>query len=524
MKVTRKAYKRIKWLVLVVAIALVSTAVPLGVFLSAPTVEAVDVTTWDQMRSAIQGTGSGSSLTVNIATGTTMSPGYNDAINVPANANITIVNNGTINMNKQDTDWHHIDGNMFNVASGATLTLSGNGTYSIYHRYDTQNVSVNKHIVGTSRTTIVRNNGGTVNITSGTYNTYNHHEWDEIAQSWFARYGNGSIFTWNACVWNRTSSSTTNITGGTIDVTVYGACSSSSDNNYGQMNNGSGTGGMRLFEYVYGVYGGSVNMNGGSMTLYTSSWYKGPGSESRRAAVAGTIAYGIMSEDVHMTNGTISITSNHGRSPENNTIGEWMIGGTLSSWAAGIAYRNTRPVVDGGSITTSLTNTSYFDAWNNTSIMSKKNFAVMQTPNQSCVSYDLASYDSLTFYEQSEGSYPLSSVGTEHRWAASGNCPNRDNEYINVRGSFSGEPVAGTAVDSNGRTTTYNNANMAKGQNGSASAAKNMYIFRYYRADGSLWKWQYSADTSIAATGRIHYLTDPVVTPTTSTYHQCQQC
>ena len=79
MKVTRKAYKRIKWLVLVVAIALVSTAVPLGVFLSAPTVEAVDVTTWDQMRSAIQGTGSGSSLTVNIATGTTMSPGYEDS-------------------------------------------------------------------------------------------------------------------------------------------------------------------------------------------------------------------------------------------------------------------------------------------------------------------------------------------------------------------------------------------------------------------------------------------------------------
>ena len=515
MKVTRKAYKRIKWLVLVVAIALVSTAVPLGVFLSAPTVEAVNVTTWDQMKSQIEGMSSGSSLEVTIPTGTTLSAGFGVAINVRANTNVTVINNGQISVSKFDRDWHHINGNMFNVASGATLTLSGSGTYESYHKYDTQDVSRDRHIVGSSRMSIVRNNGGTVNITSGTYNSYNHHEWHEV--SGVIRYGNGSIFFWNTAVWNQSDSSVTNITGGNINITSYAACSSSSDDNFGQINN-SVNGGMRLFTYSYGVYGGQVNMNGGSINIETSSWYKGPGSETRRAAVAGTTAYGIMSENIHMTNGSINVLSNHGGWQKSNVVGAWTPDGLLSSWAAGLAYKNNRPVVDGGTITTSLTNTEAIDAWNNTNKFSKKNFAVLQTPSASCVSYDPANYDSLSFYQTDSnrnGYYPLSSIGLEHRWKASG-LPNRDNEYLNVRGSFSGEPVAGTAVDSNGRTTTYNNANMAKGQNGSASAAKNMYIFRYYRADGSLWKWQYSADTSIAATGRIHYLTDPVVTPTTS--------
>lgn len=515
MKVTKRASHGIRFLVLFVALALVVTAVPLAVFLSAPTARAINVTDWNSLKSNIERTGSGSSLEVTIPNGSNFQPGYGNVINVPSGAKITVINNGTISIRKEDTDWHHIDGNMFYVNSGATLTLQGNGTYEVYHRYNTQDVSVNKHIFGTSRTTIVRNNGGTVNIASGNYNTYNHHEWNEIATSWFARYGNGNIFTWNAIVWNMTDNSVTNITGGTLNMTVYGACSSSSDDNYGQLNDGSANGGMRLFEYVYGVYGGTVNMNGGAMNLTTSSWYKGYGSENRRTAVAGTIAYGIMSDRVHMTNGTISVTSNHG-SPNGNTIGEWQKDGLISTWAAGIAYRNTSPVVDGGQITTNLTNSSAMDAWNNSNFISKKNYAIMRTPSASSVSYDLSNYDSFSFVEQNEGNYPLSQVGTEHRWKASG-MTNRDNEYLRVRGNYSGEPTAGTAMDSNGRTSfSGSGANMAKGQNNSASGAKNMYIFRYYDQNGNLSKWSYTPDTSIAANGHVHYVCDTPVTNTSS--------
>ena len=524
MKVTKRASHGIRFLVLFVALALVATAVPLAVFFSAPTARAMNVTTWDSLKSNIERTGSGSSLEVTIPNGTNISVAIGNSINVPSGANITVINNGSLAVTQSGGNWYNVDGNIFNVSSGAALTLRGSGTYRT--QLDRTGMEVTRrHVeVATARLTLVRNSGGTVNLEAGNYVLSNKLEYNSVAGS--PRYGSGSVFIWSAVVWNQNDTSTVNIKGGAMDIDAFAAGDSSSDDEYGQMNDNYEAG-IRLFNYAYGVYGGAVNMYGGSMDMLTSSWYKddtGWLNDTSRAYVAGTIAYGIMSENVHMVNGNINVRSKHGATNE-DTVGrqeEWTLRGAMSSWAAGIAYKDNPPVVDGGSIQTVINkdtegNTANFQAWDRSDIFSRKNMAIMDTPSAASVSYDPARFTGIGYHDSEREQYPLEQVKTEHRWRASEMWQVRNSQYTSVIGEFSGEPTAGMAYDSNGRTSfTGSGANMAKGQNNSATGAKNMYIFRYYDENGNLDKWTYQPDTAIAAPGEVHYVWDTPVTNTGS--------
>lgn len=533
MKVSKKTYRGIRLAVFALALALVVTAVPLGILNSAPTAKAVNVSNWNDLKSQIQSVGNGSSLTVTIPSGTTINSGnITDKITVNNGANITVINNGTLNSDNKPS-WSFVDAGVFIVGNNATLTISGSGAYNLRYDYGNNTVQSQKHQFITYRMAFIKNNGGTVNIQDGNITVYSKSEWNDI--SGVTKYGAGHTFVWSAIVWNTTASCVTNITGGNLSLSTFSKGVASKDN-WANYNLASGeTGGVRLFQYNYGVIGGKINMNGGSISLWASNYLKKIGSVSSCGAVAGCTSFGLFSDNIVMTNGEISATNNYG---DEGMPAQYSLTGAISSWAAGVAYQHTSPVIDGGKITTDITN---FNAWNagdvntafaatmGTSIAaSLRARAVLHASSQSCVNYDLSNYDKMA-QKNSNGTlsdgqygnkkaYPLSSIGIEHRWREDDHsaASTKNSEYISACGNYAGVPGDGVSTDSNGRTTTFTEKTMNKGQNGNAGGAKNMYVYRYFRADGSLWKYQYSPDAAINGTnGHVHFICDTPVTTTT---------
>lgn len=536
MQVNRKTYKGMRVFVLMLSLVLVLSAVPVGFYLTAPRASSLTATAsnWNDIANAVNQVKPGQTMEITISTGINgdWSSAKSADITIKQNTNVKIINNGTISLNKTD-DWTRIDGNMFTVPSGAVLTLAGTGEYKVSYVAQKLSPQDGKHQFSYSRATIVRNNGGKVNIQSGTYNVTNGMHFNERNKN--TKNQVGHVFCWTAVVWNQTSDSITNITGGTLTADG-GGTAMALDSEYGHMNGDNAQGGMRLFLYSYGVYDGNVTMNGGTINVKNHAYFNSFNTDnsSKRAAVSGVIGYGIMSEKIHFINGLIDQVNNEYAASGNrtNVIGDDTPEGTISSWNGGLAYLNTPPVIDGGQIKTptitTVSGNKPLAAFDNAKKFNKVSYAIVKTPSDQ-VSYNLSCFDTLynimnpLEHVTSGSAYPLDRVKIEHRWMECESVKNNLNTLYRQNGlKFSGVPASGTASDSNGRNnfiasgaTSITNGNTATRNN-----AKLMNVYRYHHADGTIeafFRWDKApkgyASTILASEPRYNNFTGAAVGP-----------
>lgn len=534
MKVNRKTQRGIRVMVFALALLLVLSAVPIGVYLTAPKSDALMgllAEDWSSFVTAFTHASPSNELSVRLTRNitNTYSTTADNHITIRAGSKVTVNTDGHNITSSCTSGWDHFDATIFDVQPGAELTFTGGGTIEVNLNVTGMGIGSGHHQISVSRMSIVKNNGGTVNLENATLRCNNQLGFN--ANSVDGSNAAGHIFTWTTAVWNATPESVTNIKGGTIDIDAYGLAIGTNDK-FGHMNQDGYSGGIRLFEFSYGVYGGKVNMNGGTINVDNTAYYHSKNSQNsyKRAVVSGVTAYGIMSEDIHFVNGNINeikntLTSNS-CSGENCCAGGDSLEGAMTAWAAGLAYTTTPPVVDGGHINAPSTvqGSPGVGVFDNANKLNKVSYAIMKTP-ANYVSYDPASYDTLCsglggnhFLSISDGVFPLNMVKQEHRWkeCESGKSNQNDN-FRNAGLDFCGTPTAGSATDSNGRTSIpTSGADLTSyGTGANGNLAKNMYVYRYFHADNTV-EISYTPKTEIAPAVTISSVTDNTGTTMTS--------
>ncbi|MBQ6020132.1 MAG: hypothetical protein IJL26_08135 [Clostridia bacterium] len=515
----RKDARRIRVGLIVLALCLVVSAIPFAVNMFAPTVSAVNVSSWDSLKSEIQSVYSGSTKTVTV-TGSCSPGSFSDYITVQSGATINLVINNGVSVSMSRDGWENITGRMFIVKSGATLNITGEGSLVISHSNEEGNSKEDYHEVSSCHVSLIENEGGTVNVgtlqsSTGPYlQTYEKSRYNDVKGD-----GAGHVFIWSTGIWNKTSTSKVNIYSGTIDVDAWGKAAGDTSESSAGDSNGAG---MRCYEWAYGVYDGIVTMNGGTIDVICESWFYAAdhATNTKRKCFAGGIAYGILSDDITVTNGRINSKSQYDASKCTSTgsvkdVAGYSINGSLSAWSVGLAYWNNAPVVEGGYITTNVADVSDgYNHWTQGSTASNVSLAVAKTPAKSLIYYSpensgvspsqrQAYKSNGVFSSPSRWTYweRYSSDTKEFRWQQSGNSTENSN-YLSVRSGYSGSPTAGTVSDYNGRTATISTSDMAYGGAGSDTKTKTLYAYRYYKLNAAqdgyvLDRVQPSADTSI---------------------------
>ncbi len=508
----RKDFRRVRVGLIVLALCLVVSAIPFAVNMFAPTVRAVNVSSWNELKNNIQSTGNGATLNVTV-TGNISLGGFSEYIDIKSGATINLtINSGVSVTMSTDSPWGNAYGRMFYLNSGSTLNITGEGTLNLNYS-KTGDSSANKYIeFATNAVTLIENNGGTVNVgtmsssTGPTLQARGVRNYDGVDGD-----SMGVVFMWATTIWNRTTASKTNIYSGKLISYAEGTAAADKADWTGNDKDGAG---MRCFAWSYGVLDGTVLMNGGEIDAYSECQFNPYDNVSnKRRTFGGTLAYGMISDHITMLNGYVHSYAQYDAKSGRGAVCDDAINGSLSAWSLGLAYwtDGCYPVLEGGQITTAIHDNEGIDNWNQNNRGDNGDYcnityAVAKTPAKNLIMYTPDNYHVSEIKKGEKKKFwdVYGSETKEFRWKASGSTT-ENNNYIALRGAYSGYPSAGYATDYNGRISAQmsDTAGTAYyGAQGTGTKTKTLYAYRYYKLNSAgtgytLDKVQASPDTSI---------------------------